>query len=51
MTIGELERESGVPRRTIYYYVHLGLLPPAQKASATRAIYTPAHADLLADDR
>ncbi len=48
MTIGELERESGVPRRTIYYYVHLGLLPPAQKASATRAIYTPAHAELLA---
>ena len=48
MTISELERESGVPRRTIYYYVHLGLLPPAQKASATRAIYTPAHADLLA---
>ena len=48
MTISELERESGVPRRTIYYYVHLGLLPPAQKASATRAIYTPAHAALLA---
>jgi len=48
MTISELERESGVPRRTIYYYVHLGLLPPAQKASATRAIYTPAHAELLA---
>ena len=48
MTISDLERVSGVPRRTIYYYVHLGLLPPAQKASATRAIYTPAHADLLA---
>ena len=47
MTITELERASGVPRRTIYYYVHLGLLPPAQKASATRAIYTPAHADIL----
>jgi AcrR family transcriptional regulator len=47
LTISDLERRSGVPRRTIYYYVHLGLLPPAQKASATRAIYTAGHADLL----
>jgi AcrR family transcriptional regulator len=37
-----------VKRGVIYYYVHRGLLPPAQKASATRALYTQEHADLLA---
>ena len=49
LTIGELERESGVPRRTIYYYVRLGLLPEAQKASPTRALYTQDHLVLLRD--
>lgn len=43
LTIGELERESGVPRQTIYYYVRTGLLPPAQKASPSRALYTDDH--------
>jgi AcrR family transcriptional regulator len=47
LTISELERESGVPRRTIYYYVRLGLLPEAQKASRTRALYTEDHLMLL----
>jgi AcrR family transcriptional regulator len=47
LTISELERESGVPRRTIYYYVRLGLLPEAQKASRTRALYTEDHLALL----
>jgi AcrR family transcriptional regulator len=47
LTITELERESGVPRRTIYYYVRLGLLPEAQKASRTRALYTDDHLSLL----
>ena len=49
LTISELERESGVPRRTIYYYVRLGLLPEAQKASPTRALYTEDHLALLQD--
>ena len=49
LTISELERESGVPRRTIYYYVRLGLLPEAQKASRTRALYTDDHLTLLRD--
>ena len=49
LTISELERESGVPRRTIYYYVRLGLLPEAQKASPTRALYTEDHLALLRD--
>lgn len=47
MTISELERESGVGRNTIYYYISDGLLPPAQKASATRAVYNRLHAELL----
>ncbi len=47
LTISELERESGVPRRTIYYYVRLGLLPEAQKASRTRALYTEDHLALV----
>lgn len=48
LTISELEARSGVQRGVIYYYVHRGLLPPAQKASATRALYAQKHADLLA---
>ena len=47
LTIGELERESGVPRQTIYYHVRTGLLPPAQKASPSRALYTNDHLALL----
>jgi AcrR family transcriptional regulator len=47
LTISELEEVSGFDRSVIYFYVHRGLLPPAQKASPTRAIYTPEHADLL----
>lgn len=47
LSIGELERESGVSRSTIYYYVRAGLLPPAQKSSPTRALYTDDHVELL----
>ena len=49
LTISELERESGLGRNTIYYYIGFGLLPPAQKASATRAVYDQTHLDLLRD--
>ena len=49
LTIGELESESGTARSTIYYYVRAGLLPPAQKSSPTRAIYTDDHVELLDD--
>jgi AcrR family transcriptional regulator len=48
LSITELEARSGVPRSAIYYYVHRGLLPPAQKARATRALYTGRHVELLA---
>lgn len=47
MTISQLERETGVGRSTIYFYISEGLLPPAQKASATRAIYSRSHLELL----
>lgn len=47
LSISELERETGVGRSTIYYYISDGLLPPAQKASATRAVYEQSHVDLL----
>jgi AcrR family transcriptional regulator len=47
LSISELERETGVGRSTIHYYLAHGLLPPAQKASATRAIYDRSHVDLL----
>jgi AcrR family transcriptional regulator len=49
LTIAELERESGVPRQTIYYYVRIGLLPVAQKSSPSRALYTDDHIALLHD--
>jgi len=51
LTIGELETESRVSRSTIYYYVRAGLLPPAQKSSPTRALYTDDHVDLLDEIR
>lgn len=51
LTIGELETESRVSRSTIYYYVRAGLLPPAQKSSPTRAIYTDDHVELLDEIR
>jgi AcrR family transcriptional regulator len=47
LSISELERETGVGRNTIYYYIGARLLPPAQKASATRAIYGRSHVELL----
>lgn len=47
LTISELEERSGIARAVIYYYVHRGLLPPAQKASPTRALYGERHVELL----
>jgi AcrR family transcriptional regulator len=49
LTITELERESGVPRSTIYFYVREGLLPTAQKAAASRAVYSERYVELLAE--
>jgi AcrR family transcriptional regulator len=49
LSIGEVEQETGVGRNTIYHYIRSGLLPPAQKASATRAIYNETHVELLGE--
>jgi AcrR family transcriptional regulator len=49
LTITDLEKASGVPRSTIYYYVREGLLPTAQKAAASRAVYSDLHLALLGD--
>lgn len=42
LDIQQLVNESGVPRRTIYFYVQQGLLPPPQGAGLA-AYYTHAH--------
>jgi AcrR family transcriptional regulator len=47
LTIRDLERASGIPRSTIYFYVREGLLPIAQKAAASRAVYSDVHLELL----
>jgi AcrR family transcriptional regulator len=46
-TIRDLERASATPRSTIYYYVREGLLPTAQKSTASRAVYSETHLELL----
>jgi TetR/AcrR family transcriptional regulator len=51
LTISELERAASTPRSTIYYYVHEGLLPAAQKAAASRAVYSDVHVDALREIR
>jgi len=47
LTISDVERQTGVSRSTVYYYISEGLLPPAQKASATRSFYHQSHVNLL----
>lgn len=47
LSIGELERVTGVPRTTIHYYLRQGLLPRAQKTAASRSLYTEEHVEFL----
>jgi len=47
LTISTLERETGVPRATIHFYVREGLLPRPQKTAASRALYAEDHVILL----
>jgi AcrR family transcriptional regulator len=51
LSIAELETATETPRSTIYYYVREGLLPAAQKAAASRALYSDVHVDLLGEIR
>jgi DNA-binding transcriptional MerR regulator len=47
LTISSLEKQSGVSRTTIHYYLREGLLPAPQKTAASRALYTEDHLRLL----
>jgi AcrR family transcriptional regulator len=51
LTITELETATSTPRSTIYFYVREGLLPAAQKAAASRALYSDVHVELLGEIR
>jgi AcrR family transcriptional regulator len=51
LTITELEAATSTPRSTIYFYVREGLLPKAQKAAASRALYSDTHVRLLMEIR
>jgi DNA-binding transcriptional MerR regulator len=47
LSIGQLEKLSGVPRSTIHFYLSLGLLPRPQKSSTSRSLYTDGHLQIL----
>jgi DNA-binding transcriptional MerR regulator len=47
LSIGDLEKASGVPRTTIHYYLREGLLPRPQKTAASRSLYTEEHVKIL----
>jgi DNA-binding transcriptional MerR regulator len=42
-----LERETGVSKSTIHFYVRQGILPRPQKTAASRALYSEDHVRLL----
>ena len=46
ISVGELSRRTGITTATVNYYVRIGVLPPPEKTSRTRAIY-PAHFENL----
>jgi DNA-binding transcriptional MerR regulator len=43
----DLVRESGLPRETIHFYMHQGLLPKAVKTGRNTALYTLEHLERL----
>jgi DNA-binding transcriptional MerR regulator len=47
MRMAELAEQSGCTVATIKYYQREGLLPPAEVASATQAVYGPEHVERL----
>ena len=47
LLIGELERLSGVPRRTIHFYLQMDLLHPPVKTGLTMSYYGEAHLNKL----
>jgi DNA-binding transcriptional MerR regulator len=47
LSIGDLQKASGLPRTTIHCYLRLGLLPRPQKTAASRSLYTEEHLRIL----
>jgi len=47
LTTSALEKRTGVPRTTIYFYVRQGLLPDPQRTATGRALFSEAHVDIL----
>ena len=47
MTISGLERQTGVPRSTIYFYVREGVLPEPSRTARGRFLFTDDHVRLL----
>lgn len=47
MKIGEISRQSGVPKSTIRYYLREGLLHPPQKTARTMAYFDASHLERL----
>jgi DNA-binding transcriptional MerR regulator len=47
MKIGELVKQTGVPKETIHFYIREGLLRKPRKAASNVADYTPAHVEKI----
>jgi AcrR family transcriptional regulator len=43
LSIADVEGESGLPRTTIYHYLKIGLLSPAQRVGGGPAVYSTRH--------
>jgi AcrR family transcriptional regulator/predicted DNA-binding transcriptional regulator AlpA len=51
LTMAELERETGMSRSAIHFYLREGLLPPPTKTATNRNVYTDAHVELVREIR
>ncbi len=47
MTTADIERKTGVPRSTLYFYIRKGLIPEPQRTPGGRALYAQEHVELL----
>jgi DNA-binding transcriptional MerR regulator len=47
LTTAALEKRTGVPRTTIYFYIRQGLLPEPQRTATGRSLFGQQHVDLL----
>ncbi len=47
LTTAALEKRTGVPRTTIYFYIRQGLLPEPQRTATGRSLFGEQHVDIL----